>query len=361
MNRCASQHGVGKSDPFVVFALNGEKVFKSQTKKKTLAPEWNETFSVQVPSRVGSEFELEVFDWNQIEQAKSLGSARIELADLEPFQGIERDVPLLHTKHGERGSVRVHLTFQPEIIARSRKNTSTFANAGRAMTQVGALPFEGAKGVVHGVGSAGAKVTSLFKRDHKDKPPSIDEPEVLPLGVASRPVGDQAFPSQPPLTPASPQEPGVLKVTVLNGKDLTYGGHDMKDIKPYVQIRLGEKENKTKHSKAQDPEWNETLSFNAGPDSGALVIEVFDHKTFGKDRLLGQGSIIIWEHVQPIGRTSAEIWVELRDGQGQLRMRLDFERGYGHTGRGTSIASLELPRNGGSPSRFLSLRKRNDE
>lgn len=40
----------GKSDPYVVFTLNNQKVFKSQTKKKTLTPEWNETFTVQVVS-----------------------------------------------------------------------------------------------------------------------------------------------------------------------------------------------------------------------------------------------------------------------------------------------------------------------
>lgn len=40
----------GKSDPYVVFTLNNQKVFKSQTKKKTLTPEWNESFAVQVVS-----------------------------------------------------------------------------------------------------------------------------------------------------------------------------------------------------------------------------------------------------------------------------------------------------------------------
>lgn len=40
----------GKSDPYVVFTLNNQKVYKSQTKKKTLTPEWNETFAVQVVS-----------------------------------------------------------------------------------------------------------------------------------------------------------------------------------------------------------------------------------------------------------------------------------------------------------------------
>lgn len=38
----------GKSDPYAVFSLNGQKVFKSQTKKKTLTPSWNEDFMVNV-------------------------------------------------------------------------------------------------------------------------------------------------------------------------------------------------------------------------------------------------------------------------------------------------------------------------
>ncbi len=38
----------GKSDPFAVFTLNGERVYKSQTKKKTLNPEWHEDFMITV-------------------------------------------------------------------------------------------------------------------------------------------------------------------------------------------------------------------------------------------------------------------------------------------------------------------------
>jgi Ca2+-dependent lipid-binding protein len=46
-------HGVdrgGKSDPFAVFTLNGERVFKSSTKKKTVNPEWYEDCAVSVVS-----------------------------------------------------------------------------------------------------------------------------------------------------------------------------------------------------------------------------------------------------------------------------------------------------------------------
>ena len=40
----------GKSDPFAVFNLNGERVFKSSIKKKTLNPEWHEDFTIEVVS-----------------------------------------------------------------------------------------------------------------------------------------------------------------------------------------------------------------------------------------------------------------------------------------------------------------------
>ena len=56
----------GKSDPYVVFNLNGERVFKSQVQKKTLTPKWNEVFNMTVNSRVDDHLELELYDWNQV-------------------------------------------------------------------------------------------------------------------------------------------------------------------------------------------------------------------------------------------------------------------------------------------------------
>jgi Ca2+-dependent lipid-binding protein len=66
----------GKSDPYVVFNLNGEKVFKSGVQKKTLTPKWNEHFEVEVPSRTGALFELEVYDWNQVRYRRRIIRSR---------------------------------------------------------------------------------------------------------------------------------------------------------------------------------------------------------------------------------------------------------------------------------------------
>lgn len=202
------------------------------------------------PSRVAADFSVEIFDWNQIEAAKSLGVAKIELSDIEPFQAAERTLKLFINKLGEKGQIRVRLVFQPEIIAKSRKNTSTFTNAGRAMTQIGGLPVDAGKGVLRGV-------AGVFKRGERDHAEVAPIPDVH-SGQTSQPVGisehmeavSTPFPSTPPNELAT-NEPGTLRVTVLDAKDF-----NAKEIRPYVVLRLGDKEFKTKHtSKTATPEW----------------------------------------------------------------------------------------------------------
>ncbi|KAF9458350.1 C2 domain-containing protein [Collybia nuda] len=315
-------HGIdrgGKSDPYAVFTLNGQKVFKSQTKKKTLNPEWNENFTISVPSRVNAELSVEIFDWNQIEQAKSLGTASIDIEDIEPFQATERLLNLVSTKHGEKGQIRVRLMFQPEIIAKSRKNTSTFSTAGRAMTQIGGLPVTAGKGVLHGV-------AGVFRKSDREQETTSEMP--TSSGQASQPVGlsdnlearGAAFPTSKNSMDSAPNEPGTLRVTVLDAKDLS--SHD---CKPYATIRIGDKEFKTKHvGKTATPEWNESFVFAAGALTPKLFAWIHDHKTLGKDKELGAGEVDIWRHIQPEGMSSADVFLELRQG-GLLRIRLEFD------------------------------------
>jgi Ca2+-dependent lipid-binding protein len=271
----------GKSDPFAVFSLNGQKVFKSQTKKKTLNPEWNETFVIGVvstlwqarpsyrqltrkqTSRVAAQFQLEVLDWNQIEQSKSLGTAWIQLDDLEPFQGVERIVRLSNTRHGEKGEIRMRLTFTPEVIYKTRQKTSTFSSAtfstaGRAMTQIGGMPVGVGKGVAGGVGK-------VFRKDHVKNSPTMDSaldvvveppsgPPPLPNGSPPRQAAVAMFPSTSKSSiDTSPAEPGTLRVTIIDGNNVSDDGDP---VKPYVTVRVADKEQKTKHvGKTTQPEW----------------------------------------------------------------------------------------------------------
>ncbi|KAG0700683.1 C2 domain-containing protein [Suillus ampliporus] len=347
----------GKSDPFAVFSLSGAKVFTSQTKRKTLNPDWSETFEVNVPSREAANFSVEVFDWNQLEQSKSLGRGTINLRDIEPFTASEQMIELSSEKHGAKGQVAIRLLFRPEIIVKSRKATSTFSSAGRAMTHIGSLPFGAGKGVVRGIGS-------VFKKDfggsHEKLDPFHAAPEAA-AGQASHPIGEQiagddtshatptAFPSlsRTPSASGPPSEPGTLRVTIMSAKDVS-----MAETKPYAVIRVGDKEFKTKHgNKTSAPEWNESFNFAASAHMPKLHLWIYDHKTLGKDKLLAQGEVDIWRHIQVGRSTAAEVTVELQGG-GQARIRLEFDADNNPLAPDASFASIDRSQLQTSPSRF---------
>jgi len=117
----------GKSDPYVVFTLNGAKVFKSETKKKTLTPVWNESFEVMIPSRVSAQFDFEISDWDRVGTSTHLGSGHVDLASLEPFEGVEVELPVTHQRDGAQGAISLRMLFQPESgsMGTSGKNPVT--------------------------------------------------------------------------------------------------------------------------------------------------------------------------------------------------------------------------------------------
>ncbi|KAE8225894.1 hypothetical protein CF319_g1436 [Tilletia indica] len=155
----------GKSDPYVKYRLNGKEVGKTKTIKKTLNPEWNEKLEeVTVPSRVAAASIIEVYDFDQLGAADPLGSAVCNLADLEPFQSVDKTLQLTGDgANTEPSSITVRLVFRPEFVTggRERKGTSigrTFTQVGGVAGGVGKLGVKGVTGVAGGglaVGKAG--------------------------------------------------------------------------------------------------------------------------------------------------------------------------------------------------------------
>jgi Ca2+-dependent lipid-binding protein len=195
------------------------------------------------PSRVAADFSVELFDWNQLEQAKSLGVGNIDLARIEPFLASEQIVKLSSNKHGQRGQIRLRLVFQPEIIAKSRKATSTFSTAGRTMTSLGGLPVTAGKGVLSGV-------AGVFKQKENRQDDVFASIPAAQVAVASdgTQISATNFPSSENIASGTT---GTLNLTVVEAKDLSQN-----DIRPYVTVRVGEKEFKTKHTqKTMSPEW----------------------------------------------------------------------------------------------------------
>jgi hypothetical protein len=179
------------------------------------------------------------------------------LEEIEPLIAIERTLALSSEKRGAKGQITIRMVFQPEIIMRARKSTSTFSAAGRTMTAIGTAPISAGKGVLQGV-------ASVFKRGHEDGPnvfnlgtvPESKAVPDIPGTQVSQPVtdGEHVVPvvSSGTNEHSTPTDPGILKVSVLDAKDLIGG----QDVKPYAVVRIGEKEFKTKHAgKTVAPEW----------------------------------------------------------------------------------------------------------
>ncbi|WVW80773.1 hypothetical protein I302_102759 [Kwoniella bestiolae CBS 10118] len=368
----------GKSDPYVVFTLNGMKVFKSETKKKTLSPVWDESFEVMIPSRVAAKFRFEINDWDRVGSATPIGNGFVDLAALEPFESSDLTLPVISDKHGEKGTLSIRVMFQPEIIARTRQKTSTFSQAGRVVTTIGGVPLGVGKGVVHGGGAViGGKKDKNGKEVLVEQPESADGAGAgfdIPAGQVSEPSGQGldgtvsggGVPGPKSTTlpigeGQGPSEPGTLGITVIGAKDLKAG------TKPYVQLRLGGKTHKTDHVKSSTPEWDESFNFNVAPGTTSFNVTVYDHHTLGKDPEIGTAEVDIFRHIQP-AIPNADVWVELGSGNGLLRLRLDWNTGLAGAGsaagkirnRTPSISSAKAANeSGSSPSKFSmkSMRK----
>jgi len=173
------------------------------------------------------------------------------------------------------------------------------------MTQLGGLPMNAGKGVFHGV-------AGVFKRGDKEEDEVLAVPSDLPAGQSSQPVGvsdhiqtaTAAFPVSENGPAPAVHEPGSLRVTVLDAKDLA-----VHDAKSYTTLRLGDKEVKTKHTGKTDvPEWwainnfsvlhntqvmyrNESFIFAASALTPKMYVWIHDHRTIGKDKEIADGEI----------------------------------------------------------------------
>ncbi|GAA5871970.1 hypothetical protein JCM16303_000930 [Sporobolomyces ruberrimus] len=152
----------GKSDPYAVFELNDHKVFKSQVKKKTLAPEWNETFDCPVPRRDNAELMLEIWDWDRLGGDDKLARARVDLSVLNGPDGKLVPSPVTLTVElkdfksltNSAGTAKVSLFFRPEFVRTPRRSTGTVTGAlGRIGTTLGGGAVAVGGGAIHAGGA----------------------------------------------------------------------------------------------------------------------------------------------------------------------------------------------------------------
>lgn len=169
----------GKSDPFVKVYLNGESFFKTKTKKKTLDPEWNESTTIDIDSRVQSILRFKVSDWDfGVEQDDKIGEYNFALKDIDPFGNKMTDFefPLVADDGTAAGTLYVRIGFKPEYhtlisTEKALPNPSSMAvdGAGKILgTGVdGAGKVLGTAGKIGGKALHGAgAIGGIFKRKH---------------------------------------------------------------------------------------------------------------------------------------------------------------------------------------------------
>jgi hypothetical protein len=102
---------------------------------------------------------------------------------------------------------------------------------------------------------------------------------------------------------------------------------------------------------------NENFEFGVGSSTTKLHMSIFDHKTLGKDRPLGEAEVDvsnkpaysklskllpfssqIWQHIQPTSNSAANVSVEIKNGHGVITLRLAFSTESAPLGRKSSVS-----------------------
>lgn len=118
----------GTSDPYCVFYVNNDKVYKTETYKKQLSPVFkNETFVAPIARRNKAKFHVKIYDWDQIGANTLLAEGDIPIADLESFAAKEVHVPL------QGGNIMLRLKWEPQLLARRREGTSLLGSTTRIL------------------------------------------------------------------------------------------------------------------------------------------------------------------------------------------------------------------------------------
>lgn len=242
---------VGKSDPFAVLFIRPlpEKTKTSKTINNQLNPIWNEHFEFIVEDASTQHLTIRVFDDEGVQASELIGCAQVPLKDLQP--GKVKDVWLKLVKDLEvqrdtkyRGQVQLELLYCP--FGTENNFTNPF-NPDYSLTTLEKV----LKSEIHGTeGSDADKTTTKTKRE-----------------VIVR---------------------GVLSVTVISAEDLPVVDL-MGKADPYVVLIMKKSETKVKTRVLNDnlnPIWNQTFDFVVEDAlHEMLILEVWDHDTFGKDKI----------------------------------------------------------------------------
>ncbi|KAL3585449.1 hypothetical protein D5086_012316 [Populus alba] len=240
---------IGKSDPFAKLYIRPlpDKTKTTKIINNDLNPIWNEHFEFVVEDATTQHLVVKIYDDEGIQAAELLGCAQVKLNELEP--GKVKDLWLKLVKDLEvqrdnknRGQVHLELLYRPFGMENDLGNSfgSSFS-----MTSLEKVLKNGANSM---------EITG-----------NVNEVTQKRREVIVR---------------------GVLSVTVISAEDLPVVDL-MGKADPFVTLTMKKSEmrNKTRVvNNNLNPVWNQTFDFVVEDGlHDMLIVEVWDHDTFGKD------------------------------------------------------------------------------
>ncbi|KFK42887.1 hypothetical protein AALP_AA1G051900 [Arabis alpina] len=234
---------VGKSDPFAKLFIRPlrEKTQRSKTINNDLNPIWNEHFEFVVEDASTQHLVVRVYDDEGVQASELIGCTQIRLCELEP--GKVKDVWLKLVKDLE--------------IQRDNKNR------GEVHLELLYVPFGSGSGIVNPFASS--SMTSLERVLKNDTTKEENATTRKRKDIIVR---------------------GVLSVTVISAEEIPIQDL-MGKADPYVVLSMKKSGAKSKTRVVNDslnPVWNQTFDFVVEDGlHDMLVLEVWDHDTFGKD------------------------------------------------------------------------------
>ncbi|CAN7065099.1 unnamed protein product [Brassica rapa subsp. trilocularis] len=271
---------VGKSDPFAKMFIRPlrEKTQRSKTINNDLNPIWNEHFEFVVEDASTQHLVVRVYDDEGVQASELLGCAQIRLCELEP--GKVKDVWLKLVKDLE--------------IQRDNKNR------GEVHLELLYVPFGAGNGVNPFTSSSMTSLEKVLKNDTADE-----------VNASSRKRKDVIV-------------RGVLSVTVISAEEIPIQDL-MGKADPFVVLSMKKSGAKSKTRVVNDslnPVWNQTFDFVVEDGlHDMLVLEVWDHDTFGKD-YIGRCILTLTRVIMEEEYTD---WFELDESKaGKLQLHLKW-------------------------------------
>ncbi|KAL8158740.1 hypothetical protein V2J09_000277, partial [Rumex salicifolius] len=281
---------IGKSDPFTELYVRPihAKTKKSKVINNDLNPIWNEHFEFVVEEKSTQILVVKIYDYDKIQDSELIGCAQFQLKDLQP--GKVKEVWLKLVKDLEiqrdnknRGEVHLELVYTPKVPENGFTN-----------------PYD-------------PKVS--FTALERVLSTAMEQMSSSENGNKSMPWGNGEIIR------------GVLSVTLISAQGLPPADLNGK-ADPYVLVKMKKSEtrNKTRvvHN-SLDPVWNQTFDFLVEDGlHDMLMLEVWDHDTFGKDYL--GTSVVTLTRVITEGEYSASLALE--GAKGRLNVHLKWTPQY---------------------------------